>query len=201
MAEKIKIEIYRKKEFEELTKSLADPESRTDTGSAAAATAAIAASLFSRAAALCLREDQQNERLQYLARNAEILRDYMVHLVDEDVKCRGPLRRAMQEGDARKIEAASQTAAAINNEIINMMGTQLELLEELAARAKGSAAHFVTGSAELAMGAIKASVHYVVDLSRSSSDDTYRFVVRRENEMSLERFEKSYESILKKLCD
>ena len=43
MAEKIKIEIYRKKEFEELTKSLADPENRTDTGSAAADAAAIAA--------------------------------------------------------------------------------------------------------------------------------------------------------------
>ena len=199
MAEKIKIEIYRKKEFEELTKALADPESRMESGSGAAATAAIAASLFSRAAALCLQSDSQNERLDYLVRNAEILRDYMVHLVDEDVKCRGPLRRAKQEGDPRKIEAASQTAAAICNEIINMMGTQLELLEELSACCTESAALFAAGAADLSLGAIKAAMRYVLDLSKASSDDTYRYVVRRENEIALERFTKSYESALEKL--
>ena len=40
MAEGIKIEIFKLKNADELTKSLSDPESRMDTGSGAAMTAA-----------------------------------------------------------------------------------------------------------------------------------------------------------------
>ena len=52
MAEGIKIEVYRLKNADELTKTLADPASRIETGSAAAVTAALAASLLERAAAM-----------------------------------------------------------------------------------------------------------------------------------------------------
>ena len=52
MAEKITIEIFRKKLPEELTKALAEPDSRTDVGSGAALTAATAAAYFMRASAL-----------------------------------------------------------------------------------------------------------------------------------------------------
>ena len=197
--EPIKIEINRKKDFEALTQAFADTESRLDTGSGAAAVAAIASAFFCRATALCKKEHEENDRLNYLVRNSEILRNYMTHLVDEDVKCRGPLRRATKEGDPRKIEAAAQTAAAVSNEIINMMGTQLELLEELTEFCPPNAAHFISGAADLSVGAIKTAVHFVVDLSQESSDETYRYVVRRENEISWERVSGIYERILKKL--
>ena len=82
-----------------------------------------------------------------------------------------------------------------------MQGTQLELLDELAAYPLGDAAHFVTGAADLSLGAIKAAMRYVLALSESSEDDTYRYVVRRENEIFLERFTGSYESILAKLSN
>ena len=52
MAEGIKIEIFKLKNADELTKSLADPESRMETGGAAAMTAALSASLLERAAAV-----------------------------------------------------------------------------------------------------------------------------------------------------
>ena len=45
MAEGIKIEIFKLKNADELTRSLADPESRIETGSGAAMTAALATAL------------------------------------------------------------------------------------------------------------------------------------------------------------
>ena len=196
MAEKLTIEIFRKKDAEDFTLALADPESRTAIGSGAAMSAAIAAAYLHRAAALCAREQPEDERLAWFVRNSETLRSYMVKLIDEDVKCRGPLRRARSEGDARAIEAAHQPAAAIANEIVNMMVQCMDLFEELNARAQGEAKTYITAAAELAMGAVCACMHYSVDLSRECSDETYRYVVRRENEMTLEQLRAVYERVL-----
>ena len=189
MAEGIKIEIYKLKNADELTKALADPASRMDTGGAAAMTAALAASLLERAAVMTVKELPENERADYIARNAEILRTYMVHLIDEDVKCRGPLRRAMKEGCPQEIEASRQPAVAIPAEIINMMGQALELAAELCTLCPKEALHYLGEYAELAMAAIKAARMFTVDMSDKCSDETYRFIVRRENEITLKACE------------
>ena len=159
MAESIKIEIYRKKDAEDFTKSLADPEGRAQTGSGAAMTGAVSAALLERAAKLTREELSENERVAYIVRNAEILRTYMVSLIDEDVKARGPYRRALKEGDPRMIEAGTQTAGAVCSEIVCMMEKELELLEELAALCPSDARHFAAESADLAYAAIRASMN------------------------------------------
>ena len=138
------------------------------------------------------------ERLDYMLRNGEILRGYMIHLIDEDVKCRGPLRKARKEGDERTIEAAMQPAAAIANEIVNMMHQLLELLDELADTCADDGKRFIAASADLAMGAIHACRRYVLELASHSSDDTYQYIVRRENEITLEACSARYDSILAK---
>ena len=189
MAEGIKIEIFKLKNADELTKSLTDPESRLDTGSGAAMTAALAMSLLERAAAVTVKALPENERVDYIFRNAEILRTYMVHLIDEDVKSRGPLRRALKEGDERKIEATRQPAVAIPGEVINMMGQALELAKELTALCPKDALHYLGESAELSMAAIRAARMYILDMSDKCSDDTYRYIVRRENEITLKACE------------
>lgn len=189
MAEGIKIEIFKLKNADELTKSLSDPESRMDTGSGAAMTAALAMSLLERAAALTVKTLLENERANYIFRNAEILRTYMVHLIDEDVKSRGPLRKALKEGDERKIEATRQPAVAIPAEVINMMGQALELAKELTALCPKNALHYLGESAELSMAAIRAARMFILDMSDKCSDDTYRYIVRRENEITLKTCE------------
>ena len=196
MAEKLSIEIFRRKDAEDFTKALADPESRAAVGSGAAMTAALAAAYLHRAAALCAADRAEDERLEWLLRNSETLRSYMVKLIDEDVKCRGPLRRARSEGDPRKIEAAHQPAAAIANEIVNMMTQCLELLAELKTSADGEAKVYVRAAAELAMGAIRACMHYTVAMSLGCGDETWRYIVRRENELTLEQYGKVYEAVL-----
>ena len=189
MAEGIKIEIFKQKNADELTKDLADPASRLETGSACAVTAALAMALLERAGALTAKERPDDARINYILRNAEILRTYMVHLIDEDVKSRHPLRRAMKEGGEREIEAARQSAVAIPGEIINMMGQALELAKELSAVCPKDAMHYLGESAELSMAAIKSARLFIVDMSDKCSDETYRFVVRRENEITLKSCE------------
>ena len=189
MAEGIKIEIFKLKNADELTKSLSDPESRMDTGSGAAMTAALAMSLLERAAALTVKTLPENERANYIFRNAEILRTYMVHLIDEDVKSRGPLRKALKEGDERKIEATRQPAVAIPGEVINMMGQALELSKELTALCPKNALHYLGESAELSRAAIRATRMFILDMSDKCSDDTYRYIVCRENEITLKTCE------------
>ena len=197
MAEKIMIEVFKKKTMEELSQALADPDGKLETGSGAAAVASVAASLLCRAAAVTWKTVSGNERLDYIARNGEILRSYMVHLIDEDVKCRGPLKRAMMEGDARTIEAARQPAVSICAEILNMMGKLLELAQELCPLCPKEAKHYLAESAELAMAAARTARSYIVDMAAYSSDETYRFVTRRENELLLAQFAPLAEEIIK----
>lgn len=196
MAEGIKIEIFKLKNADELTKALADPEARIDTGSAAAMNAALAMSLLKRAAAHTVKALPGNERADYIFRNAEILRTYMVHLIDEDVKSRGPLRKALQEGDERKIEATRQPAVAIPGEVINMMSQALELGAELAGFCPKDALHYLGESAELCLSAIRAARLFILDMSDKCSDDTYRYIVRRENEITLKACEESAAKVI-----
>ena len=198
MAESIKIEIFRKKEAEEFTLALADPESRAQTGSGTAMTAAVASALLQRAAKLTKEELSENERVEYIVRNSEILRKYMVSLIDEDVKARGPYRRAIKEGDPRKIEAASQSAGAVCSEIVCMMEKALELGEELSVLCPGDARHFIAESADLALAAIRASMRYCVYWGDLSTEDTRRYVIRRENELQWEEILALYKRVIEK---
>lgn len=198
MAETLKIEIYRKKDADEFTKALADPDSRAQTGSGAAMTAAVASALLERAAKLTALEAAENERVAYFVRNAEILRSYMVNLIDEDVKARGPYRRAVKEGDPVKIEAASQSVGAICAEIVGMMEKAMELMEELAEICPEEAKHFLAESAEHALAAVRASMCFCVHWGDKSCEDTRRYVIRRENELQLEEIQPLYQSILSK---
>lgn len=197
MAEKIMIEVFKKKTMEELSQALADPDGKLETGSGAAAVASVAAALLCRAAAATGKTVSGNERLDYIVRNGEILRSYMVHLIDEDVKCRGPLKRAMMEGDARTIEAARQPAVSISAEILNMMGKLLALAQELCPLCPKEAKHYLAESAELAMAAARTARSYIVDMAAYSSDETYRFVTHRENELLLAQFAPMAEEIIK----
>ena len=198
MEEKLIIEIYRKKDPEELTKLLSEPESKLDLGSAAALAAADACAMGLRAAKRTATEVSGNERLDYILRNLEKLREYMVYLIDEDVKCRSMLRRAEKKGNAREIEAARRPACCICEEIINQMGNTLNLLSELADLGKQGSL-YISAAVHMSMAAMQSAMAFVLDMSAKSSDDNYVFVTRRENEITLEKFSAVSEAILTKL--
>lgn len=196
MAEKIVIEIYKTKAVGELTKLIADPHGKLDTGSAAAVQAAVAAALMCRAAAVTAKTGD-GERLDYILRNAEKIREYMVHLIDEDVKARAPMKKHIADGaDARTIEASRQVAVSITNEIVNMMGNCFDLMRELADIAADEAKRFIEEAAETALAAMKCAISYTRYVAEQSRDETYRFVAKRENEISLEQYTAVYNEII-----
>ncbi len=198
MSESIKIEIYRKKPVEEFTKKLTIPEEKAGLGSAAAASAALAASMLERAAArIRERVSEETERLIWLVRNTAILRDYLTKLIDEDVRCHGPLRRALKEDEPRAVEASRQAALSICLEIVNMMGQALALAEELLLLAAGDeiARAEIAAGADMALGASLAAGRYILAMSSLSPDDTYRYVMKRENELTMQEQRAVYERI------
>ncbi len=198
MPDKLKIEILKNDTVDALTSKISTPEARPEAGSAAAASASFASALLERAAkeiARNVESGEQSEKLDWFVRNAEILRDYMVRLIDEDVKCRGPLRRALKEGDDRRIEAARQTATSICLEIVNMMGKALEMADELLAFADRNAKFHLVECADLAYGASLAAGRYILYLSGMSCDDTYRYVMRRENELTMTTQKEIYDRL------
>lgn len=188
MAEKIIIEIYKTKTADELTKLIADADSKLDTGSAAAIQAATAAALLCRAAGIC-QKTQSGERLDYIQRNAAKIREYMIYLIDEDVKARAPMKKHVADGsDERTIEASRQVAVSITNEIVNMMGNSLDLMRELSNIAVEDAKRFIAEAAVTALAAMRCAASYTGYIDGLSRDETYRFVAKRENEISLERY-------------
>ena len=196
MAEGIKIQIYRNETADKLTKKLADPEENAYIGSAAAASAALAASMLARASIQIREARGENEKLDWYVRNTEILRSYMVKLIDEDVKCRGPLRRALKEGDDRTVEAARQAAVSICLEIVNMMGQCIDLAGEMTALADAAAKAELAAGADLAYGASLAAGRYILHMSSLSPDDTYRYVMKRENELTMQSQKEAYERVI-----
>ena len=198
MPDKLKIEILKNDTVDTLTSKISTPEARPEAGSAAAASASFASALLERAAkeiARNVESGEQSEKLDWYVRNAEIVRDYMVRLIDEDVKCRGPLRRVLKEGDDRRIEAARQTATSICLEIVNMMGKALEMADELLAFADRNAKFHLVECADLAYGASLAAGRYILYLSGMSCDDTYRYVMRRENELTMTAQKEIYDRL------
>ncbi len=189
------IEIFRKKEPEELTAALADPAGKLDLGSAAALCAADGCAMGLRAARIAEERLGSGERLDYVLRNLDKLRSYFVYLIDEDVKGRNIMKRAVKEGDPQKIEAAREPAAAISDEVICQSINVMELLDELASFAPAESAIYIGSAAELLMGAIESARLYVLCLASGSADETYAFVVRRENELRLEGLREPLERI------
>lgn len=199
MADKILIEVFKEKKAEEFTSAIASPDCRAGAGSAAAFTAAMAAALAERVAGICVQANGESERLSYLVRNCGILRSYMVSLIDEDVKSKRPYVRARKEGGSREIEATIQTASCIDAEIVNMMQPCLAFLEELCNYCPAEDRHFIREAADLAMCATKVAQSVIFSYALQSTDDTYRFVTTRENEIFLTERTALYESILSKL--
>lgn len=188
MAEKIIIEVFKTKTCDELSKSIARPDCRAEAGSAAAASASMAAALLCRASESAV----DFEGLDYVKRNAEILRSYMVHLIDEDVKSRVALRKALKEGNAHEIEAARHPASAVCAEIVNMQIKMLELALQLKGHTEG---HLLTECAALSVGAARCAAAYILDMSSKCADETYRYICRRENEMLLNELEQLAEKL------
>ena len=187
----IEIKIYKKENIEEFTSDFLDCDSKLDTGSINAAAGALCATLFKRAADSL----GDGERNDYLKRNSEILRTYFIHLIDDDVKARKGYLKEIKGGNEDNIEASRHPACTINEEVISMLYQMLELIDESLLLVDKNYIHYLKESADIAIGTIRSAVNWLVDFTSYSIDDTYRYVVKRENEITLLECEKLWKKI------
>ena len=181
MENKLKIEILRKLPFDTLSVKLADGTEKADAGSAACVVASVAAALLKRAADQLEKTDREEiDRIHYIRRNTEIIRNYMDHLVDEDVRCRGPLKKAFEDGDREKISACCQTACAIAVETADMMRTLLGFCVEIRDFFGNKAPHYVFEAASMAYAAVESEVAYIDSVTKLSDDSTYIYITNKE---------------------
>lgn len=184
----ISIHLYKDDSLDVFTKSIFETD-KLETGSFNAMTSAMAASLLEKAAA---RIDESPEK-EYILRNSEILRSYFIHLVDDDIKARRGYNKELSEGDKLKTEAATHTAVAVNEEIISMCTQMLELGLKLKPLCKTEDIHYLKEMAHLAVGAVKSSIEWILNITSHCTDETYKFVVKRENELNLDNINLLYE--------
>ena len=186
------IKIYKKFSIEDFVNEFNTCNSKLDTGSINAITAACSVALFKRAV-LSL---ENGEREEWLKRNASILEKYMIHLIDDDVKARASYNKERKTGNSINIEAAIHPACTINEEIINMLHQMLELNYECCKIVEKEMLHYLKESAYIALGAINSCITWLLDITSNCSDETYRFIVKRENEITLGECEELCKKIL-----
>lgn len=187
MEKKLIIEILKKLPIDQLTAKLSDSTESIDSGSGACITASVAAALLKRAAEKARTLNcAESERVDYICRNTEIIRNYMVHLIDEDVRCRNPLRRAYADGDPAKIDACCQPACAIALEVIEMMKILLGFCVEIASFFEESVPHYVFESASMAYASVEAECAYINSVTKLNDDETYIYITNRETEIYLD---------------
>lgn len=184
----IQIKIYSQESIENFAEGFASNE-KLETGSINAAACALAASLLERASLFA----PESEKKDYILRNAGILRNYFVHLIDDDLKARRDYMKLLPEGDDLKIEAAIHPACTINEEIISMCDQMLHLGIELKELIPVDKQHYLKEMAELAYGTVKSCISWLISFTQQSSDETYKFVVKRENELNLEAIKAEYD--------
>ena len=187
----IEIKIYKKENIEEFTSDFLAENSKLDTGSINAFSASLSATLFEKA----VNTLGEGERNEYLKRNSEILKNYFIHLIDDDLKARRGYLKELKEGNPDLIEAAMHPACTVNEEIINMLSQMLELINESCSLVDRQYLHYLKESSDIAIGVIRSSIDWLLNLTSNSIDDTYKFVVRRENEITLGKCEELWKTI------
>ena len=77
-----------------------------------------------------------------------------------------------------------------------MMGQCLDLAYEMADLAEDNVKADLATGADLAYGASLAAGRYILHMSSLSPDDTYRYVMKRENELTMQAQRAVYERII-----
>ena len=81
-------------------------------------------------------------------------------------------------------------------EIVNMMGQFLEVAEEMVSLADDEAKALVAAGADMAYGASLAAGRDILLMSSLSPDETYRYIIKRENELTMQPQRETYERII-----
>lgn len=202
MAEKINIddlmlESYSDKTLKNYSLMMADASDIFGLGSAAAGSSMCAAALALRAVRLSASEDAD---MLHAEKDLDKLRDYFVHLIDEENKAKKPLEKKLKKGeqDDAELEAAYRTACCIIDEVFYMSVRVVETLEPVADKISPEAAHF----ASAAIHFVKCSMDTVriqkAVYSTKMNEPVFAHTTLREPEIAIENNAELFSSLIAK---
>lgn len=190
MAEKINIEdlmleTYSDKTLKAYSELMADPKSICGLGSAAASISMCAASLALRALRMTASEDADMLRAE---QDVDKLRDYFLHLVDEENKAKKPLEKMLQQASVEdnELEGAYRTACCIIDEVFYMSVRLTEVLEPIAGKISPNAAHFASSAVHLVKCAMDTVRIQKAVYSTKMNEPVFAHTTLREPEIAIE---------------
>lgn len=204
MAEKINVTDLKQVSFNDksvkaYTLAMADPESKLGLGSAAAEAAAQAAALMLKAIRKTASEDAD---MLHAQQGFEKLREYFVHLIDEENKAKLPLEKRLISGaPAAEIMAGYHTACLIAEEVLYSTIDLVDLLYSVADKLCPCTAHLCAGSLQFARTAMECVRLLLREYSTKMDEEVTARTTRREPEIAIEGISERLASLGKKFED
>ena len=204
MAQKIdisdlKVEFFADKTVKNFTLSVADPASKFGLGNMAAEAAANAAALALRAVRKTASEDEAMKKAEG---DIETLRNYFVHLLDEENKARLPLEKRLDSGaPAHEIEGGYRTACIIVDEVLYSAIRLVETLNGIADKVCPCTAELCSASVYFAKVAMECTRLQLAVYSTKMNEEVYARTTRREPEIAIEGISELANGLIKKFED
>ena len=186
-----KIDRFADKSLTEFTRETASAEGKPGGGSVLALCGACAASLGLMVSNLTVGKEkykQYEDDIRSCAKELEILRTYLVHLVDEDIKAFAPLAKyaPMDKSDPSVTEhyqASLRLACAIPTEVMYKMTECAGVLAELAEKGCLGAVSDAGVALQLCKAVMEGARFTCLANVKYFDDDVYAMTVRREFEI------------------
>lgn len=201
MAEKInisdlKFETYTDKKLKVFNEMIADPDNRFGIGSLAAESAANFAALCLRAINKTASED---EFVLSVAKDIEVMRNYFIHLIDEENKAKAPLeKRLANNGPDEEIEGGVRTACAIVDEVLYAVIKVVDMLDSVSDKLCPCTASIAAASLLYARASMDTARLELAMYSTMMNEEVYARTTRREPEIAIEGISPKIDALLAK---
>lgn len=192
----LKFETYADKSLKVFSQMAAEPDNKLGLGSIAAQEAGNAAALTLCAVKMTKSED---EKVLAAAKNLETMREYFVHLMDEENKAKAPLeKRLANGGPEEEIEGGVRTACAIVSEILYSTISVVEILASVADKLCPCAAHNAAAAVIAAQCALDTARIQLAWRASQMNEEIYARTTRREPEIAIEGIKPTMDALLQK---
>lgn len=204
MAEKLDISelkqvLFAGKSVKSFNKELADPSSKLGIGSAAAEAGATSAAMMVLAIGKTGSDDPALEKAK---KDLETMREYFIHLIDEENKAKMPLEKRL-EADApeNEIEGGYRTACTIVDDIIYDVIKVVDILDSIADKLCPCTAAICSSAIFFARTAIETCRVQLAFYSTKMNEEVYARTTKRGPEIALEGVLPTMEKLLNKFAE
>jgi len=190
--------LFAGKSVKSFNKDLADPATKLGIGSAAAEAAATSAACAVLAIAKTGSEDADMVKA---GKDLEVLREYFIHLIDEENKAKMPLEKRLESGaPANEIEGGYRTACAIIDDVLFTAVKVVEILDSVADKLCPCTAAIASTAVVFARAAMDTVRLQLAYYSTKMSEEVYARTTKREPEMAIEGIAPTMDKLMEKFA-